>query len=182
MTSRQSYYFWLLTLVIHVCAAGIFFYLLLIQSNATFFSFQTLPITLNQLKISAPTSVMSTEPPETKKNESVVHTNEVPPSAVFTYYLPASQLDVKPQVVRDIDPDLLENFRGVEAQWLNLIVLINEYGDVDQVIFDTYSNHVHLPDSLVNDLKQRFMEARFLPGRIKNQSVASELRIRVHLE
>jgi hypothetical protein len=175
----------MLTLVIHVCAAGIFFCLLLIQSKATFFPSKTIPITLTQLKISAPTSVMSTEMPETPETqniESVEHTNDVPPSAVFTHYLPASQLDVKPQVVRDIDPDLLENFRGVEAQWLNLIVLINEYGDVDQVIFDAYSNHVHLPDSLLNDLKQRFMEARFLPGRIKNQSVASELRIRVHLE
>jgi hypothetical protein len=111
-----------------------------------------------------------------------VQTNEVLPYAVFTHYLPASQLDVKPQVVRDIDPNLLENFRGVEAQWLNLIVLINEYGDVDKVIFDAYSSDTHLPDSLINDLKQRFMEARFLPGRLKDQSVASELRIRVRLE
>ena len=180
MINKKNYFFWLVTLGIHVCVAGIFFYRLSARANNNFFSTKTLPITLTQ--IPPTTSGINTELPETIKNESAVNTNEVPPYAVFTRYLPASQLDIKPQVVRDIDPDLLENFRGVEAQWLNLVVLINEYGDVDQVIFDVYSNHAHLPDSLLNDLKQRFMEARFLPGRLKNQSVASELRIRVRLE
>jgi hypothetical protein len=97
-------------------------------------------------------------------------------------YVPASQLDVKPQVVRDIDPDLLENFRGVQAQWLNLTLLINEYGDVDQVIIESFVKTSDLPEQLLADLKQRFLEARFTPGRLQNQAVRSQLRIRVHLD
>jgi hypothetical protein len=97
-------------------------------------------------------------------------------------YVPASQLDIKPQIVRDIDPDLLENFRGVQAQWLNLTLLINDYGDVDQVIVEPFSMASDLPERLLADLKQRFLEARFTPGRLQNQAVRSQLRIRVHLD
>jgi len=97
-------------------------------------------------------------------------------------YIPASQLDVKPHVVRDIDPDLLENFRGVQAQWLNLTLLINDYGDVDRVIVESFPMTSDLPEQLLDDLKQRFLEARFTPGRLHNQTVRSQLRIRIHLE
>jgi len=91
-------------------------------------------------------------------------------------------LDIKPQIVRDIDPDLLENFRGVQAQWLNLTLLINEYGDVDQVIVESFLFAHELPERLLADLKQRFLEALFTPGRLQNQAVRSQLRIRVHLD
>jgi len=101
---------------------------------------------------------------------------------MMNLYLPASKLDFKPQVVRDIDPDLLENFRGVQAQWLNLTLFINEYGDVDQVIVEPFSMTSDLPEQLLADLKQRFLEARFTPGRLQNQLVRSQLRIRVHLD
>ncbi len=97
-------------------------------------------------------------------------------------YVPASQLDIKPQIIRDIDPDLLENFRGVQAQWLNLTLFINEYGDVDQVLVESFLFTHDLPERLLADLKQRFLEARFTPGRLQNQVVRTQLRIRVHLE
>jgi hypothetical protein len=84
--------------------------------------------------------------------------------------------------VRNIDPELLENFRGVQAQWLNLTLFINEYGDVDRVIVEPFSMNSDLPERLLADLKQRFLEARFTPGRLHNQLVRSQLRIRVHLD
>jgi hypothetical protein len=117
--------------------------------------------------------------------ETVEHSekNHVAPSPTMdSPYVPASQLDVKPQIVRDIDPDLLENFRGVQAQWLNLTLLINEYGDVDRVFIELTSMTSDLPEQLLADLKQRFIEARFTPGRLQNQVVRSQLRIRVHLD
>ena len=124
-------------------------------------------------------NVFSTEVEKKIRNEKKEIT---PPSTMSTPYLPASQLDFKPQIVRDIDPELLENFRGVQAQWLNLTLLINEYGDVDQVIVEPFSMASDLPERLLADVKQRFLEARFTPGLLHNQSVRSQLRIRVNLD
>ena len=124
-------------------------------------------------------NVFSTEVEKKIRNEKKEIT---PPSTMSTPYLPASQLDFKPQIVRDIDPELLENFRGVQAQWLNLTLLINEYGDVDQVIVEPFSMAYDLPERLLADVKQRFLEARFTPGLLHNQSVRSQLRIRVNLD
>lgn len=165
-----------------MCLACIFFYMLSLRSNTPFFSARAISITLAEIKTTAEMSVAKRELPKPLRNELIPNNYEIPLFALATHYLPASQLDVRPLVINDIDPDLLDNFRGVEAQSLDLVLLINEYGDVDQVIFDAWSSSLNLPDILLNDLKQRFMQARFLPGRIKNQSVASELRIRVNLE
>ena len=118
--------------------------------------------------------------PETVERSEKNHVDPSPTMA--SPYVPASQLDVKPQIVRDIDPDLLENFRSVQAQWLHLTLLINEYGDVDQVFIELTSMTSDLPEQLLADLKQRFIEARFTPGRLQNQVVRSQLRIRVHLD
>lgn len=182
MSSRKNFLFCLIALGVHIILAGIFFYMLSIRSNTTRISTRTMPAMLAEIKTATETFISTKELPHTLGNQLIATTDAILPFALETHYLPASQLDVRPLVIIDIDPDLLDNFRGVEAQSLDFVLLINEYGDVDQVIFDAWSNSLNLPDSLLNDLKQRFMQARFFPGKIKNQSVASELRIRIHLE
>jgi len=175
MISKKSIFI-AVSLGAHVCVACLLFYLTL--SHLKFYS----PITVALLEL--PDEEVSSLP--TKFSSETVDTrekNQVAPSPTMASpYVPASQLDVKPQVVRDIDPDLLENFRGVQAQWLNLTLLINEYGDVDQVIIESFVKTSDLPEQLLADLKQRFLEARFTPGRLQNQAVRSQLRIRVHLD
>lgn len=161
----------------HVCAAILFFYLT--TSSPKFYS--TIAVTLLELPAVEESSLPNIFFPEVEKKVRSKKKEITPPSAIASSYLPVSQLDFKPQIVRDIDPELLENFRDVQAQWLNLTLLINEYGDVDQVIVEPFSMTSDLPEQLLADVKQRFLEALFTPGRLRNQSVRSSLRIRVHL-
>jgi len=162
----------------HVCAAILFFYLT--TSHPKFYS--TIVVSLLELSAVEESSSPTAFSPETEKKINNEKKEITTPSIISSPYLPASQLDFKPQIVRDIDPELLENFRGVQPQWLNLTLLINEYGDVDQVIVEPFSMTSDLPERLLADVKQRFLEARFSPGRLNNQSVRSSLRIRVHLD
>jgi hypothetical protein len=166
------------SLGVHVCAAIVFFYLT--TSFPKFYS--TMTISLLELPAVEESSSPNVFSPELEKKARNEKKEITPPSPMTHPYLPASQLDFKPQIVRDIDPELLENYRGVQAQWLNLTLLINEYGDVDQVIVEPFSMNSDLPERLLADLKQRFLEARFTPGRLHNQLVRSQLRIRVHLD
>ena len=99
----------------------------------------------------------------------------------LTDYLPASQLTERPLVVNDIDSDLSDRFAGVNSQSLVLILLINEYGDVDQVLPDGDEWNDVLPAVLKDDLRQRFLTARFLPGRLHGRPVRCALRIAVML-
>jgi len=166
------------SLGVHVCAAIVFFYL---TTSAPKFS-STMAVSLLELPAVEESSPSNVFFPEAEKKVHNEKKEIAPPSPMMNPYLPASQLDFKPQVVRDIDPELLENFRGVQTQWLNLTLFINEYGDVDQVIVEPFSMTSDLPERLLADLKQRFLEARFTPGRLHNQLVRSQLRIRVHLD
>ena len=47
---------------------------------------------------------------------------------------------------------------------------------------ESLSDTPDLPERLLDDLKQRFLEAQFLPGRLNNQPVPSQMRIRIRLE
>lgn len=182
MNSREKIVYWFIALGIHAGAACMWIYVQTIRDGTQFYSTTSVPITVVEIKKATGRPEVNRVSQEEIQNDFVTNTNDLPSHVWFTHYLPASQLDVRPQVINDIDSDLLANFRGVEAQSLDLVLLINEYGDVDHVIFDAWSTSLNLPDSLLNDLRQRFMEARFLPGSVKNQSVASKLRIRVHLD
>jgi len=175
MSSKKSI-FMTASLGLHDCVVCLFFYLT--ASHPKFYSSMTVSLLDSPAgETSALPNSFSTE--TVKPSEK----NHVAPSPTMASpYVPASQLDIKPQVIRDIDPDLLENFRGVQAQWLYLTLLINEYGDVDQVIVESFLFTHDLPERLLTDLKQRFLEARFTPGRLQNQAVRTQLRIRVHLE
>jgi hypothetical protein len=91
-------------------------------------------------------------------------------------YLSASRLTERPLVLQDIDPMLLDA-HDENKQQIVLRLLINEYGDVDQVLVEDAA----LPAAVLWELQQRFLQARFLPGRLLDRAVPSALRIAVTL-
>jgi hypothetical protein len=104
----------------------------------------------------------------------VSHYDDVPDVA----YLPASILTQRPIVVVDINPELPESLQGVEPQFVDLLLLISAFGDVDQVRLESLPA---LSASMVQELRQHFQVMRFMPGQWEGQAVPSALRIRVKL-
>lgn len=94
----------------------------------------------------------------------------------FAGYLPASLLSERPQVLQDIDPDW--HFDGLSLPVVECVLLINEYGDVDRVLISGSA----LSPMLAEDVRARFLAARFSPGRLHGRPVKSALRIEVRLE
>ena len=125
-------------------------------------------------------------------NDSVVDTadNPQPPSEVYepiafrpddepgAKYLPASMLTHRPIVLLDIHPELPESLQGVEPQFVNLLLLINAFGDVDQVRLESVPT---LSAAMIQELRQHFQVMRFMPGQWEGQAVPSTFRIRVQL-
>ena len=105
---------------------------------------------------------------------SVANYDDVPGAA----YLPASMLTQRPIVLVDIHPELPASLQGVEPQLVDLLLLINTYGDVDQVLLESLPT---LSASMVQELRQHFQVMRFMPGQWEGQAVPSALRIRVQL-
>ncbi len=93
-------------------------------------------------------------------------------------YLPASMLTQRPIVLMDIHPELPESLQSAEPQFVNLLLLINAYGDVDQV---RLASVPALSASMVEELRQHFQVMRFMPGQWEGRAVPSALRIRVRL-
>jgi hypothetical protein len=93
-------------------------------------------------------------------------------------YLPASMLTQRPIVLLDIHPELPESLQGVEPQFVNLLLLINAYGDVDQVRLESMPT---LSTAMIQELQRHFQVMRFMPGQWEGQAVPSALRIRVQL-
>lgn len=94
----------------------------------------------------------------------------------FHGYLPASLLTERPQVLQDIDPEW--HFAGLSLPAVQCVLLINETGDVDRVLISGSA----LPPMLAEDVRARFLAARFLPGRLHGRAVKSALRIEVRLD
>ena len=97
---------------------------------------------------------------------------------VPSYYFSAKDLTKKPLVARDVPADLILTVPDVPAQAATLQILINEYGEIDQVIVE---------DSLLPEVAQKtvvdaFVKARFYPGEINGVPVKSQLRIEIMLE
>lgn len=109
----------------------------------------------------------------TEKNPVIVISKESEP-----YYFRMDQLTDKPFVLRDIPPDLGSELFGVPPQSTVLRLLINEYGDIDQVMAETYD----LPEQVRNLLIQAFSKAKFSPGKISGAPVKSQLQIRIAIE
>ena len=78
----------------------------------------------------------------------------------------------------DIHPELPASLQGVEPQSVDLLLLINIFGDVDQVLLESLPT---LSASMVQELQQHFQVMRFMPGQWQGQAVPSALRIRVKL-
>lgn len=93
-------------------------------------------------------------------------------------YIPASMLTQRPMVLVDIHPELPESLQGVEPQFVDLLLLINIDGDVDQVRLESVPV---LSITMVQELQQHFQVMRFMPGQWNGQAVPSALRIRVQL-
>lgn len=91
-------------------------------------------------------------------------------------YLPVSALSERPELLKDIDPEWY--LYGLDLPSLSALLLINEYGDVDDLVIDTPS----ITPMLLEDLRTRFRAARFLPGRLHGQPVKVALRIVIQLE
>ena len=91
-------------------------------------------------------------------------------------YLPVSALSERPELVIDIDPEWY--LHGLDLPSLSALLLINEYGDVDDLVIDTSL----LTPMLLQDLRTRLRAARFLPGRVHGQQVKAALRVVSQLE
>lgn len=133
----------------------------------------------------SPVSVSSTENTEnaaaqtaeisSSEAQLVADANQNSPEGV-NGYLPVSALSERPELLKDIDPEWY--LQGLDFPYLSALLLINEYGDVDDLVIDV---PVLMP-MLLEDLRMRFRAARFLPGRLDGQAVKVALRVVIELE
>jgi len=98
--------------------------------------------------------------------------------AVPPYYFSAKDLTQRPLVLHDVPADLMLVVPGVPAQAATLQLLINEYGEVDQVIVEDSL----LPEAAQKTVVDAFVKARFHPGEINGVPVKSQLKIQIMLE
>ena len=93
-------------------------------------------------------------------------------------YFPVSMLTERPIVIQDIDPDLPDILRSLEPQSFHVTLMINEYGDIDQV---KLASSAALTTDMFVELRRHFEVMRFMPGRLEGRPVRSALRILVQL-
>ena len=94
------------------------------------------------------------------------------------YYFAAKDLTQMPLVLHDVPADLMLVVPGVPAQAATLQLLINEYGEVDQVIVEDSL----LPEAAQKTVVDAFVKTRFHPGEINGVTVKSQVRIEIMLE
>ncbi len=139
---------------------------------------QTASTGVINVDLTAPPVTATRSPKSAAASSPSVQQTVVHAAAGSRTYLPASALTERPVVLQDIDTELLPALWPVSPQALVFQLLINEYGDVDQVIVEKSS----LPPGLLAELRQRFLAARFAPGRLRGRAVATALRIAVQLQ
>lgn len=127
-----------------------------------------------QMKMADSMSADAVQIPQARKGSAILPALLPAPP----YYFSAKDLTQKPLVVRDVPADLTLIVPDVPAQAATLQILINEYGEIDQVIVE---------DSLLPEVAQKtvvdaFVKARFHPGEINGVPVKSQLRIEIMLE
>ncbi len=99
-------------------------------------------------------------------------------------YLPATDLSERPVLLQDIHDEIdLASITSADDDLFAIteatgILLINEHGSVDRLLFESPG----LPQYLESLLAQRFAEARFLPGKVDGRPVRSALRIVLQLQ
>ena len=96
--------------------------------------------------------------------------------AIDPRYIPAAALSQRTQLLEDIDSTWY--LPGITLPAVTAILLINEYGDVDALLLQAAS----LSPMLQEDLRARFLAARFSPGWRDGRPVKSMLHITIALE
>lgn len=91
------------------------------------------------------------------------------------YYFQAKELTEKPSVVLDISPGLAFFLPSGLPQLAVLRLLINEHGEIDQVVMENSS----LPAQAQQLVIDAFSKIKFQPGKIDGIPVKSQLRIEV---
>ncbi len=124
------------------------------------------------------------DPAQSSLPNSTGHTNQTdrPPGPLdeADAYLPLSRLTEWPVANGDTDAELAivsdGSGQGSAVQWLEAVLLINEFGDIDRVL---------LPDADSSQqaiLTEHLRRLRFAPGRLFGQPVKSALRIELRLQ
>lgn len=124
---------------------------------------------------SADSQIDSTEMTVQKTNEAA----DIFPTAepVEAVYLRTDELTKAPSVLLDISSDLSLFSPNGLPQLAILRLLVNERGDIDQVLVEDSP----LPEEEQNLLKNAFSKTKFHPGEINGTPVRSQLRIEVML-
>ena len=115
---------------------------------------------------------------ENSGNSKELHALQDAPGMQRGDYLPLSALTQRPIVLQDVDPELPQSLRGLQPQSVRLLLLINEYGDIDQIKLESAAA---LPTAMLDELRRHFQVMRFVPGQIEERAVRSALRISVRL-
>lgn len=94
------------------------------------------------------------------------------------YYFRTDELTDKPSVLQDISPILSLGLPDAVSQSAVMRLLINEFGEVDEVIIEGGE----LSLAIQQLVRESFSKIRFKPGRINNMPVKSQLMIEVDLK
>ena len=92
-------------------------------------------------------------------------------------YQPIALLDVKPVVLKNIQASLSAIFNDINSQEISCQLMINEYGDVDKIIFGDNQ----LSELQRNELETMFLNLRFNPGTMQGQAVPTVMRIEIRI-
>lgn len=102
-------------------------------------------------------------------------TIEAPISIPAPHYFKAAQLDRRPRVLSEVQPEFpATDFVSVSGSVV-LRLLLDESGGVDRVVVE----RSELPSSFQESAAAAFSKASFAPGEIDNFAVKSEMRVEV---
>jgi hypothetical protein len=99
------------------------------------------------------------------------------PAFYKIHYYDTKELSRKPFVTVDIPRDFALTVPGVPDNAAVLLLLINEYGDVDKVIVENSL----LPQTAQSTLENTLSAMRFFPGEINGVPVKSRMKIQIRL-
>lgn len=100
-----------------------------------------------------------------------------PYKASLLTYQPIELLDIKPSVIKTISASLSSLFNDSPAIELHCLLMINEFGDVDRILFGDY----HLTDLQRLEVERFFLNLRFKPGYMQGQAVPTVMRIKINI-
>jgi hypothetical protein len=99
------------------------------------------------------------------------------PAFYSVRYYDTKELSRKPFVTLDIPRDFALTVPGVPEDAAVLLLLINEYGDVDKVVVE----NSRLPQTAQTTLGDTLSSMKFSPGEIEGVPVKSRMKIRIRL-